>query len=221
MHRRAYRNHGSWCSSCISAGWCVCVCACARIFVCAYAWVRVRACVDQTRRSGGSTASCCSSAHSKLRSKKLHQKAAAAAVDSELVNAMISPLRAAPLATGLAMDGAIRPRARCAVDALLAACEEGAAKKGRQRQAVRSLCALWKFQSSNSLQLAACKHRRAACKKGRIQHAASMVAAVQHMTRCTSTTVVLIAFFGPRNLLLGNAILSAFVNSLAQTTGRS
>ena len=93
MHRWAYRNHGAWRSSCFPTGRCVCACARARIFVCSYAWVRVRVCVDQTRRSGGSRTSCCSSAYSKLGLKKRHQQAAAAAAafDSELVNAMSSP----------------------------------------------------------------------------------------------------------------------------------
>ena len=62
----------------------------ASLFVCMRGWA-LHACVDQTRRSGGSTTSCCSSAHSKLGLKKRHQQAAAA-VDSELVTAMSSPL---------------------------------------------------------------------------------------------------------------------------------
>jgi hypothetical protein len=45
-----------------------------------------------------------------------------------------------------------------------------------------------------------------------------MVAAMQHMTRCMSTAaLVLIAFFGPRNLLLGNTIL--FSDRFCQLTG--
>jgi hypothetical protein len=68
--------------------------------------VRLHTHLCASLRSGGSTASCCSSAHSKLRSKKSHQRAAAA-VDSELVNAMISPLRAAPLATVVSLDVAM------------------------------------------------------------------------------------------------------------------
>jgi hypothetical protein len=91
MHRRAYRNHDAWRSSCISRGRCVCACARARIFVCSYAWVRTHACADQTRCSGGSRTSCCSSARSKLGLEKRHQQAAAAAVDSELVSAWRSP----------------------------------------------------------------------------------------------------------------------------------
>ena len=89
MHCQAYRNHdASRRSSCISRG--RCVCACARSGC-------THACADQTCRSGGSATSCCSSAYSKLRLKKRHQQAAAAAVDSELVSAWRSPAaRATP-----------------------------------------------------------------------------------------------------------------------------
>ncbi len=80
-----YRNHGSWRSSCVRVP---------RAHLCVYTFVggHTHACVDQTRRSGGSRTSCCSSAYSKLGLKKRHQQAAAAAVDSDVVNAMSSPL---------------------------------------------------------------------------------------------------------------------------------
>ena len=98
MHCQAYRNHDAWLARLpavflVHLQRPVCLCMRSRVHLCLCVCVggRTHACVDQTCRSGGSTTSCCSSAHSRLRLKKRHQKAAAADVDSELVNAMISP----------------------------------------------------------------------------------------------------------------------------------
>ena len=87
MHRRAHRNHDA-CVPCASplAGVFVRALARAPLGVRMHVCVRARVYVDQS-----STTSCCSSARSKLRLKKRHQKAAAAAVDLELVNASSSP----------------------------------------------------------------------------------------------------------------------------------
>jgi hypothetical protein len=160
----------------------VCVC----VGMCALAGASIK----RAAQAAIPITSCRSTAHSKIRLKKRHQKAAAAAIDSELVSALSFPAaRATPLASVVSLDVAMtrfllrksklhvrhthcsilitfavhvrcalartsslqpvragsnrsaawrfgsqgagahrRPRGRCAVGALLAACEEVAAK---------------------------------------------------------------------------------------------